>query len=185
VACGPAVPNNQTFLHELGSVANRPLVSGNSWESGSNPTGAKLYASFDSGKEVGREFWGDRNLADRKPLPLRDAKGAGWSRPDELLAGLVNGYHHRAARLMTASLNISGSPHLRRAAGAPVAQVTGNCIAARSNTNASVSVSSPSAFKAWSTRLGATVTAAITSLDEFTTCLSTAEVLALKFASPA
>ena len=77
------------------------------------------------------------------------------------------------------------SPHPRTAAGRPFARVTDVCRAARSDTNASVSVSSPRALRAWSTRLGATVTATTTSLDELTTCLSTAEVLALKFVSPA
>ena len=80
---------------------------------------------------------------------------------------------------------VETSRHPRTAAGAPFARVTDVCRPARSDTNASVSVSSPRALRAWSTRLGAIVTATTTSLDELTTCLSTAEVLVLKFASPA
>jgi hypothetical protein len=52
---------------------------------------------------------GETATSPTKPLPLRDAKSAGWARRDELLAGLVNGYQHRAPRLLnSAPLNISG-----------------------------------------------------------------------------
>ncbi len=51
------------------------------------------------------------------------------------------------------------SPHARTAAGTLFARVTSVCRPASSDTNASVSVASPSALRAWSTRLGAIVTA--------------------------
>ncbi len=52
---------------------------------------------------------GETATSPTKPLPLRDAKSTGWARRDGLLAGLVNGYQHRAPRLSnSAPLNISG-----------------------------------------------------------------------------
>ena len=55
----------------------------------------------------------------------------------------------------------------------------------KSAANAFVTVSSPRVPRASSKRLGSIVTATTTALDELTTWLSNAEVLVLKFVSPA
>ena len=57
-------------------------------------------------------------------------------------------------KLVLAHPNLSRRAITHAAAGAPFARVTDVCRPARSDTNASVSVSSPST-RAWSTRLGA------------------------------
>ena len=104
MACGPAVPNNQTFLHEL-----RPYTATNAPHSYSHSSCVRLGNPgtwFERGRALALLAWLGTDAKSGVSSPdaatsayhavafLRDAKSTGWVRRDGLLAGLVGGHQH-------------------------------------------------------------------------------------------